>query len=423
MSNTPYKQTGTRAFSFGAFARKCYHFIFPFVAATLYGFPSKKLLVIGVTGTKGKSSVIEMLNAIFEEAGYTTALVSSIRVKVGSTSKPNSTAMSMPGRFFLQSFLNRAANHKCQVAIIEMTSQGAEQYRHRAIDMDALIFTNLAPEHVESHGSYEAYANAKFEIAKQLARSKKHPRFVVANADDKESPRYLGLDIEHRIPFSLSAAQPHHADDHGGFFTFDNTRIEVKIPGEFSLKNALAATVLARALDIKTPVIAAALGKLTVIPGRTESIEEGQNFTAVVDYAHTPDSLEELFKAYGSKRKICIIGSTGGGRDMWKRPVMGRIADTYCDHVIITNEDPFDEDPRSIADSIAHGMKRTPEIILDRREAIARALSLATDSNDAVLVIGKGTDPYLRGAHGEKKPWSDAQVVREELAKLLKKHV
>jgi UDP-N-acetylmuramoyl-L-alanyl-D-glutamate--2,6-diaminopimelate ligase len=288
--------------------------------------------------------------------------------------------------------------------------------------MDALIFTNLSPEHIESHGSYQAYADSKFEIGKQLARSKKKPRFIVTNADDAESVRYLSLSVEHRIPFTLESARPYFSDDRGGYFTFDDTRIDVHIPGEFSLRNALGAATLARALGIKPPTIAAALNGLTTIPGRAESIDIGQNFSVIVDYAHTPDSLEALYKAFGARRKIAVLGSMGGGRDTWKRPVMGGIADTYCHHVILTNEDPCDEDPRSIIDALARGMKRSPEIILDRREAIAKAIALA-QSGDAVLITGKGTDPSMYGPGGSKIPWSDSNIAREELEKLVKTRV
>ncbi len=140
----------------------------------------------------------------------------------------------------------------------------------------------------------------------------------------------------------------------------------------------------------------------------------GQDFAVVVDYAHTPDSLRALYDAYAAKRKICVMGATGGGRDIWKRPVMGGLADEYCAHVILTNEDPYDEDPQSIVDSLARGMKRQPEIIIDRRAAIERAINIA-EKDDAVLITGKGTDPCICIDHGEKIPWSDVGVAREFL--------
>lgn len=423
-----------------------YHYGLAALGAALYNLPSRELLVIGVTGTKGKTSVTEMLSAILEEAGFTTAVMNSIRFKTADESKPNLTRMSMAGRMFIQKFLRGAVDAGCTVAILEMTSEGARQHRQRFIDLDALVFTNLAPEHIESHGSYEAYRDAKFEIGRQLARSRKRPRTIVANADDRESARYLTLPVESALPFTLSSHEPYGADEHGGFFTFDDTKISIHLPGEFSLKNALAAAVVARALGVRGSTIAHALDKVKKIPGRAEEIDVGQPFTVVVDYAHTPDSLKAIYDAYtspstslGVKRKlICVLGATGGGRDTWKRPVMGRIAHEQCDTVILTDEDPYDEDPQKIIEDIAHGMpagaggQKKPEVILDRRRAMRRAFELAHEyargqtggaqNKIAVLITGKGTDPSVCGKNGLQTPWSDAGVAREELEQLSKTH-
>lgn len=401
--------------------RAAYHFAMSFFSALLSGFPSRRIIVVGVTGTKGKSSTLEYLNAIFEAAGWQTALLGTIRTKIGGKSKPNRSRMTMPGRFAIQNFLKNAADSGCRIAFVEMTSEGARQHRHRFVELDALLFINLAPEHVESHGSLAAYSDAKFELGKQLARSKKRPRYMVANADDPESGRYLTLAVEHLLPFSLSNAQPWEAKEDGGTFTFDSLSMEIRLPGEFSLKNALAAATLAHAMGIPSQTIARGLSALERIPGRAEEIDEGQPFTVVVDYAHTPDSLRAIYDAYPSRRRICVLGSTGGGRDTWKRPVMGGIAEEKCDAIILTNEDPYDEDPRSIVTMIASGMKeKTPEIIMNRREAINRALSVARAS-DVVLITGKGTDPTMQGPRGTSVKWNDAEVTREEIRKILGK--
>jgi len=185
-----------------------YHRALASMGSLIYRFPSRTLTVIAVTGTKGKSSTTEMLNAIFEEARHTTALLNSIRIKVGDSSKPNVMRMSMPGRFFIQKFLRDAVSSGSTVAILEMTSEGARQHRHRAIDLDALVFTNLAPEHIESHGSYEAYADAKFEIGLQLVRSHKRPRIIVANSDDAQGARYLALPSRRRFLLRFQEIRP-----------------------------------------------------------------------------------------------------------------------------------------------------------------------------------------------------------------------
>ncbi len=399
-------------------AISAYHLFLAEFAALVFRYPSRGMLIVAVTGTKGKSSVTEMVAAILEASNYRTALVNSIRFKIGEWSAPNTTRMSMPGRFFMQRFMRRAYADDCDAVVLEMTSEGARQHRHRGIALDALIFTNLAPEHIESHGSFEAYADAKFEIGRALARSRKRHRFMVANADDPQSARYLALPVERALPFSLSAHQPWEATSEGGYFTLEGEKIEIQLPGEFSLKNALAAATLTRALGVKPHVIAAALGSIRRIPGRAERVDAGQDFAVVVDYAHTPDSLKAIYDAYEGRRRICVLGATGGGRDKWKRPVMAGVADTHCDIVILTDEDPYDEDPRSIVDELARGItKHTPEIIMDRREAIARGLTLAR-AGDAVIITGKGTDPNIARANGTKEPWSDARIAREELEKL-----
>lgn len=396
---------------------RLYHFFWVFLSALLSGFPARKLTVIGVTGTKGKSSVSEMLFTILRHAGYGTAIAGTIRFAVNEDSRPNLFKMTMQGRGFLQSFLRSAVHKGAQYAIVELTSEGAVQHRHRFLDLDALIFTNLQKEHIESHGSMEHYARAKFRLGEALASSPKRPRAIIANSNNEYAQPYLALAVETTLPFSIGDVTDLSLKDGTVSFRYEGVPFSIPQPGEFSVMNALAAIKTAAWLGVSVEKSAEALHALTRIPGRAEKIEAGQDFLALVDYAHTPDSLLALYGAYSARRKICVLGNTGGGRDTWKRPLMGQIADEHCDEVILTNEDPYEEDPQAIVDAMAAGMKRTPHIIMDRREAIRTALSLAR-AGDAVLVTGKGTDPYIMEAHDTKTPWSDAQVVREELEKL-----
>lgn len=180
-----------------------YHYLLAFLGAVIYRLPSRKMSVIGVTGTKGKTTVAELISAILEEAGFKTALSNTLRFKIGGVSERNLRKMTMPGRFFIQKFLRDALEGGCDYAVLEMTSEGAKQFRHAFIDLDVLVFTNLAPEHIESHGSYEKYAAAKFKLAKALERSLKRPRVIVANSDDKEGARFLSVNAEKKCPFSL----------------------------------------------------------------------------------------------------------------------------------------------------------------------------------------------------------------------------
>lgn len=393
-----------------------YHRVLAFLLAASYGFPAKHLTVIGVTGTKGKSSVSDMLFTVLRHAGIPAAVAGTIRFAINDESAPNLYKMTLPGRGFIHAFLARARAEGATHAVVEITSESVRQHRHRYLFLDGLVFTNLQKEHIESHGSFEKYAAAKLEIGKEVARSPKRPRAIIANGDDAHSGPFLALNVEERLPFSMKDVSDVVHGPGTVAFTYEGVRFSLKLPGSFSIMNALAVIYAARFLGVSLQTTAEALAKLARIPGRTERIEEGQKFQAIVDYAHTPDSLKALYEAYPC-RKICVLGNTGGGRDTWKRPEMGAIAEQYCDAVILTDEDPYDEDPEAIVAAMAEGMQKKPTIIMDRREAIAHALSLAS-SGDAVLITGKGTDPYIMRAHGEKESWSDARVVREELQKL-----
>ncbi|MBP6860326.1 MAG: UDP-N-acetylmuramyl-tripeptide synthetase [Candidatus Pacebacteria bacterium] len=394
-----------------------YHFLISLFAALRYGFPARRLTVILVTGTKGKSSVTEMLFTVLRHAGIPAAVAGTIRFAINDESRANLYKMTLPGHGFIQHFLADAVRAGAKVAVVEVTSEAVLQHRHRFLSPNALVFTNLQMEHIESHGSFEKYAAAKLRIGYELAKSGKRPRAIIANADDRASAPYLALPVENVLPYRFADVTNMTAAPGSVSFTHDGTNYQMSLPGSFSVMNALAVIRAARFAGVAPEKIADALRALERIPGRTERIEAGQDFHAIVDYAHTPDSLKALYSAYPC-RKICVLGNTGGGRDTWKRPLMGAIADESCEEVILTNEDPYDEDPAKILEAMAGGMNREPRIILDRREAIKTALSLAK-SGDAVLVTGKGTDPYIMGANGEKVSWSDADVMREELAKLV----
>jgi len=405
-----------------------YHYCLAFFGALIYGFPSRKIKIVAITGTKGKTSTAELINAIFEESGYKTALSSTLRIKIDKNSQRNTYKMTLPGRFFLQKFLRKAVKAKCQYAIIEMTSEGAKQFRHKFVALDALVFTNLSPEHIESHGTFEKYAEAKLSIARALKNSKKKNKAIVANTDDDYGKKFLETKVETKRSFSLSDVAPYEIKKDGLEFTFAGKKVSSKLSGEFNLYNILAAINLAESQSISDETIVRAIEKFNGILGRMQKIEINpkdsvsgkQDFTVIVDYAHTPDSLEKVYEVFGHTRKICVLGGTGGGRDKWKRPEMGTIAGRHCSHIILTDEDPYDEDPEEIINDIKKGIHDKPtETIIDRREAIARAISLAK-TGDAVIITGKGTDPYIMGARGSKIPWSDAEVSMEEITKLLK---
>jgi UDP-N-acetylmuramoyl-L-alanyl-D-glutamate--2,6-diaminopimelate ligase len=400
-----------------------YHYTLAILGALIYRFPSKEITVIGVTGTKGKSTVVELINAIFEADSKRTAVAGTIRFKINEKSERNLYKMTMPGRFFMQKFLRDAVNAGCEVAIIEMTSEGVKQFRHKYIHLDALVFTNLSPEHIESHGSYEKYVAAKLELACALERSQKRPRYMIANRDDEQGTRFLEAKVEYSLPYGLSDLELHTLNKDDVSLVIEGTTIRVPLIGLFNVYNALAAISCARAFGVPLKTIYTALTNLAPIKGRVERFKSPKgaerHVTAVVDYAHTPDSLEKLYKAFEKERKICVLGNTGGGRDKWKRPEMGRIASHYCERVILTNEDPYDENPEKIVEEMARGIEDDSKltIIMDRRKAIRTALESAPEGS-VVIISGKGTDPYIMGPNNTKTPWSDAKVVTQEMAAL-----
>lgn len=400
-----------------------YHWSMALLGALIYRFPSRKIKIIGVTGTKGKSSTVELINAVLEDAGHKTALSSTIRFKIGSEDLPNKYKMTMPGRFFLQHFLREAVTTGCSYAIIEMTSEGVTQFRHKWIDLDVLVFTNIAPEHIESHGSFKNYLAAKLELRDSLEASGKKDKWMIANRDDAHAREFLKVTSAQPITFSLKDATPSTANTRGVLLTIEGESIHCPLLGAFNIYNILAALAVGTTQDIPLSVMKRAIEKFSHIPGRAEEIICGQPFTIIVDYAHTPDSLEQLYSSFKNShkgRRICVLGNTGGGRDRWKRPVMGGIADTYCTSIILTDEDPYDEDLRIIVEEVASGIKKhKPDIIMDRRHAIREALSRAR-RGDVVLITGKGTDPYIMGPRGARIPWSDKQVAEEEMKALLK---
>ena len=397
--------------------RPLYHRTLAFLMALAYGFPARKLTVIGITGTKGKSTTAEMVFAILRAAGHKTALLSTIRFAVEDASEPNRYKMTLQGRGFAQAFMRKALAAGCTHLVIEVTSESVLQYRHQFLDLDALIVTNIQREHIESHGSFEKYVAAKRVIVDTLAASPKAARILVANSDIPESRAFLSARVTEAIGFSERELADVSGDTRGIRFSYAGTPVSLPLPGAFNAMNALAAMKLGEALGVPVSTSAAALTALPLVRGRVEHVDADQDFIVVVDYAHTPDSLRALYSAFPNERKICVLGNTGGGRDTWKRPEMGKIADEVCEQVILTNEDPYDEDPRAIVDAMATGMRRAPTIIMDRREAIRAALRMARPG-DAVLISGKGTDPFIMGPKGSKTPWDDASVVREELGRL-----
>lgn len=411
-----------------------YHLGLAFLGALLYHFPSRGMTVIGVTGTNGKSTTVDMLSRIFREAGFKTASLSSIRFQILDKEWRNTMKMTMPGRFVIQKFLRQAKNAGCTHFILEVTSEGMLQYRHRFINFHTAVFTNLSPEHIERHGSFENYKHTKGKLF--TATQNTH----VINADDEHTEYFLRFPARQKYLYGIKikpaessmlhsiilCAENIQATDKGVSFMEGGVGIQLQLLGKFNVSNALAAIAVAKSQGISLQVAKQALEKMQGVPGRMEEVAHAP-FRVVVDYAFTPAALEKVYQTLKPKggKMICILGAAGGGRDRWKRPVLGKLAGTYCDTAIVTNEDPYEENPMDIIEQVAKGVEsiginqqyphRSAVLkILDRREAIRKGLSLASPG-DTVIITGKGSEDSIAVAGGKKIPWDDRAVVREEM--------
>ncbi len=397
-----------------AFVLGWYHYCLAFLGAVRYGFPSNKLIVIGVTGTSGKYTTVDFITRILEEAGHKVASTSSMRFKVAGKEWKNSMKMTMPGRFMIQKVLKRAVDAGCRYAVVEVTSEGIKQFRHKFINFHTAVFLNLTPEHIESHGGFENYRAAKLE----LFRATKNLHII--NADDENAKYFLHVPAREKYLFGINN---NLADLRGQNISVKNGRINFEVAGtefhlnllgNFNVMNALAAISVGLSQNISLDICKKALDNVTGMPGRLEVVAK-EPFWAVVDYAFTPEQLEASYKSLNSRPLVCVLGSCGGGRDKWKRPVLGKIAAEHCREIIITDEDPYDEDPLEIMQQVAEGVGVKPHsIVLDRKEAIKKALELAKPE-DTVIITGKGAEPLMCVADGKKIPWDDRQIVRENM--------
>lgn len=422
-----------------------YHFALAFLGALFYGFPSRKLTVIGVTGTKGKTTTANLIAHILETAGSKTGLTTTLNFRIDGVEWVNDTKQTMQGRFALQKLIARMVRGGCVYAIIETSSEGMLQHRHRFIDYRAAVFTNLFPEHVDRHGSFENYRRVKIGLFDKVARRK--DGIGVFNLDDTHAPYFLEPRIKTKIGFSVIGRMHDAAlkkkvgacyeardivlSQKGAEFMVGNDLFKTRLLGEFNVYNALAAIATAYAFHVPAYIIKEALLTFSPPSGRAE-IVAARGFRVVIDYAHEPKSLEEIYRTVAALnlkapqgKMICLLGGQGGGRDTWKRGAMGEIAGAYCDAIVLTNEDPYDEDPHKIIQDIRAGVEKSGKrfsqgetlfVVEDRKEAIEKAISLAHEG-DAVVLTGKGGEVKMCVAKGKKIPWNERAVVDEILDK------
>ena len=425
-------------------------------AAVFYGFPAKKLIIIGVAGTKGKTTVCNLIAKILEEDGKKVAMITTANLKIGKKEWLNKVKMTTPSSFFIQKFLRQAVEKKCDYAIIETTSHGLVQYRHWGIPYQIVVLTNLMPDHLDYHKTYENYRDSHLRLFNRNLKT------LILNKDDERLEYFFTKTgswnnknfsiIKNQSDFFANEIK---LEKEGTDFELacNGQTIKINSPliGEFNVSNCLAAVAVGSVCKVSLDKIKNALEKIKGIEGRLEKIRVsggparnasqakrsdagGQNFEVIVDYAHSPDSLETFYKTvvpYAKGKIIAVLGACGD-RDKTYRPTMGRLAAKYADYVIITNEDPYSEKPEDIIEQVSEGVEEVIKLkveskvqkyfkILDRKEAIKKAIDLA-EENDSVLITGKGAEQWIvYGASGEKKvPWDDREVVREMIREKVK---
>jgi len=425
-----------------------YHLVTAVFANIIYGFPSRKLRVIGVTGTNGKTTTCHMITAVLEAAGRKVGMTTTINFQVGENRVENNLKMTTVSPFLLQKMLKDMVRAGCEDAVLEVTSIALDQHRLWGIKFHTAVFTNLTHDHLDYHQNMEQYRQAKEKLFSD------YPALSVLNSDDPVSAKLAQYDSGTQLTYGLGqnplvAAKKVLSRPGGTDFILvvgqKQASLNLPLPGIFNVYNALAAATVGIGLGISIESVVEGLRSIRPIPGRMEVIEVGQPFTVIVDYAHTPDALQKVYETLKPTvrgKLISVLGATGR-RDRTKRPILGALAGKYADFVILTDEDPYDEDPGDIIDAVAAGVPRgrpnrggrmkvnkESEIpfkykdsgediwwwrVLDRKEAIAKALEMARPQ-DVVLVTGKGAEKVM--AVGDKLiPWSDKQVLEELLQK------
>lgn len=389
------------------------------MASAFFGHPEREMHVLGVTGTNGKTTTTYMVKSIAEHAGMKVGVIGTIRNMIGSESLH--TDRTTPESVDLFRLLRVMADAGVDMVVMEVSSHALEQNRVHGIRFDVGLFTNLTQDHLDYHKTFDNYLNAKKLLFRQSA-------IGIINRDDYYAERMMeGLTLP-LTTFGVSANADIHANDiditaHG--VTFDlytpngNCRINLNIPGLFSVYNAMGSAAMALAVGIPLVTVKQGLESLSSVSGRLESVPNDRGYSVFVDYAHTPDALENVLKTcreFAKRRVICLFGC-GGDRDHAKRPQMGEIAGRYSDFAVVTSDNPRTENPMDIIDSIEEGVKRSGAkyaVIENRREAIAYALSIA-EEDDIVLLAGKGHENYQE-INGTKFHFDDKEAVLELLS-------
>ncbi|MEQ8200143.1 MAG: UDP-N-acetylmuramoyl-L-alanyl-D-glutamate--2,6-diaminopimelate ligase [Syntrophomonadaceae bacterium] len=376
----------------------------PAAASNFYEKPSSHFKLIGVTGTNGKTTTTHLITAILEEWGCKVGIMGTLYSRMGDYEKVLSNTT--PESVDIEEFLALVRSKSGQYAVMEVSSHALDLGRVDQLEFYSGVFTNLTQDHLDYHGSMESYKRSKLKLFNRLDPGKGH--FAVINADDPAARDFIEACTTECITYGIDQETMVKAVDvrfslKGSHFTVlyqgERFDIDMKLIGRFSIYNALAAIAFALREGISQDVIAAALVKVTGVAGRFEQVDCGQDFTVIVDYAHTPDGLENILKTAREvlENRLITVFGCGGDRDRTKRPKMGRIAAQYSDFCIVTSDNPRSEEPEAIIDDIIPGLEEVENShyakIIDRREAIHQAICLAK-TGDLIIIAGKGHETY-----------------------------
>lgn len=398
----------------------------------VYGFPARNLKVIGVTGTNGKTSTSFMIYKLLRQAGHKTGLMTTVAYGVDDRITPQVAHMTTVSVPLLLKRIKQMKRRGMEWLVLETTSHALAQNRVWGIPFSVAVMTNLTHEHLDYHGSFEAYRAAKVKLFRMAGKNKNGLRTGVINGEDANA-RYFSRAVPSRVIYGLKKgdvqAKNIKLTSGGSRFVAKagqhEYRIRCHLPGSFNVANALAAVSVGRVLGLDQDDIEQGIDALKGVEGRMETIDEGQDFTVVVDFAHTPDSFEKLFQDLKPvvKGRLIVLFGSAGRRDQAKRPIQGQLAGQYADEVIITEEDDRDIDGHQIMDEIATGAEKVGKVrdkdlflILDRTEAIHFAMERAT-KGDTVLLLGKGHEKTIERADGEH-PWDEITVAHKALKQL-----
>jgi len=389
------------------------------IAARFHGDPTARLRVVGVTGTNGKTTTSYLTRAILERAGEPTGLLGTVSRVVGGTVEQ--VERTTPEAVDLQATFARMVAAGDRACAMEVSSHALALHRADAIHFAARVFTNLTQDHLDFHPTMEDYFSAKRRLFDG-------PGASVVNIDDAYGRR-LADDLPDAITYAIDSEAGYRAvdvdfDASGSRFCCETpdgpVTVEMPLPGRFNIYNALAAIAATHALQVPPSVAAEALREAPRVPGRFEPVDEGQDFAVIVDYAHTPDSLENVLTAARAvtRGRLHVVFGAGGDRDRGKRPLMGELAAALADRVIVTSDNPRSEDPEAIVDEVLAGAGAGAEREVDRRRAIERAVGSARPG-DVVVIAGKGHEQGQEFAGGRKEPFDDVAVAREALRDLV----